>query len=98
MSGSNPRSRGAEGITDTGTIWKKRYAGGKYTLYAEGTDAECDAVIRALVAASDLKLEFYPDTFRRVLRESGFDDVRIEAILAAVWFDDQTYSGEDWPR
>lgn len=87
-----------EGITDEGTIWKKRFAGGKYTLYAEGAPEESAAVIRSLAAASDLKLTFYPDTFRRVLRERGLESSRVEEILATVWFDDQTYSGDNWPR
>jgi hypothetical protein len=56
MNDSNARARGAEGITDKETIWKKRYAGGKYTLYAQGREDECDAVIRALAAAADLTL------------------------------------------
>lgn len=88
----------SEGITDEGTIWKKRYAGGKYTLYAEGAPDESAAIMRSLAAAADLKLTFYPDTFRRVLREFGLESSRVEEILASVRFDDQTFSGDNWPR
>lgn len=76
----------------------KRYANGKYFLYASTTRRFEAAVLGALESSAELRISFDRAGFAARLEADGMsqDDIRI--ALDSLKFIDETYSADRWRR
>ena len=76
----------------------KRYANGKYFLYAT-TSRRCEArVLRALEASAELRISFDRAGFTARLESDGLSQDEIRNAVDSLEVIDETYSADRWRR
>jgi len=69
----------------------KRYATGKYYLFADAAAEHHDLVHQALVKAAKVCIDFDDEIFRTTLRSAGIPEAAIETYLDSVRFIDDIF-------
>lgn len=76
----------------------KRYANGKYFLYASTKRRFETTVLAALEASSELRISFDRAGFAARLESDGMSQDEIRIALDSLKFIDETYSADRWRR
>ncbi|MHB8447376.1 MAG: hypothetical protein ACYC9P_05565 [Rudaea sp.] len=80
--------------TATSRVQLKRYAHGKYYLYANASEEHCNIVAQALKRAAKVRVDFIGDAFCKALRLAGFPESTVQEYLESVEVIDDVFGSD----